>query len=115
MAKEATIRKHAKEELEKHGWAYWIPTATQWNSNDVFGIFDVIAWSGKEMRLIQYTSVHNINARKKKIMGFIIENDLKIPPGITIEVWGYEDRKGFTKASELKGNVVPFWVDLTCG
>lgn len=95
MAKEATIRKRAKEELEE--WVVWIPTATAWHSNDVFTIFDLIAWNDCYMRFIQYTSHSNVSARLKKIREYMKEHKLVMPPHCTGEVWGYTDREGFTR------------------
>lgn len=102
MATESTIRKRAKEKLEDEGWdCYWIPTATTWHSNDVFGIYDVLAWKRDQMRWIQYTSRDHVSHRVNKINDFKKEHDVSLPPNCKDEVWGYENRKGFTRIVNL--------------
>ena len=89
MAKEAVIRKHAREALEGSGWVVWCPPKVRYHETDIFGIFDGIAWKDSDMRFIQWTSTSTMSARRKKIQKFFDENDVFCP----CEVWGWDDKK----------------------
>jgi len=91
MAKEAVIRKHARELLESDGWITWCPPNVKYAETDIFGVFDCITVKDSELRFIQWTSISNISARKKKIMKFFNENNVFIP----CEVWGHKKGKEF--------------------
>lgn len=107
--KESLIRGKCQEVLRKDGWVMCTPKrgrngssitetldGVKKGSEDIFTIFDIVAWKEDILRFIQYTSASNISARVKKIKDFIRENNLVLPEGVYIEVWGYTDRKGFT-------------------
>ena len=58
-------------------------------SQDVFGIFDVLAIKGTHVRWIQFTSKGNMSARRKKILSFFKKHSCFIES----ELWGYDDNK----------------------
>lgn len=112
MAKEDTIRKHAIEELTSENYVVYVPSRTRFGSgttyaknkdskqgNDMFTVFDLAAWKAAEFFLLQYTVAEAITTRRNKIQSFMKEHDLEIP--CRAAVWGYEDRKGFTRKIEL--------------
>ena len=90
---ETTIKLAIKRKLEKEGWLLWfvhkkasrIRGRIIFLNCDIFTIFDTIAIRKNEIKLIQYTSRPNMQARVKKIEKFYSENDLSYP----CEVWGY--------------------------
>ena len=109
MAKETLIRQKCVKELKREGWVICAPVRARHGSSrtyykgkmigsdDIFSIFDLVAWHDSPMRFIQYTSTSNFSTRVKKIQKFIKENKLSMPPHCTAEVWGYKDREGFTR------------------
>lgn len=126
MAKEQTIRTKAKDKLTANGWIVSIPNRQRFGAttttlkdgdvferdddkdpkqhagnDDYFTIFDGIAWKSDKMRLIQWTSTDNVSTRVNKINDFLTERDVQTPKGTTIEVWGYENGKGFTRQEVL--------------
>lgn len=118
MAKESLIRQKATEKLLQDGWVINIPTRTRFGSSntywldkngdkerkgtdDIFSIIDLLAWKDNELLLVQYTSKTGVLARIKKINKFIKKHNIKIPDGVKIEVWGYENRVGFERVEEI--------------
>jgi len=111
MAKEETIRKRAIEELREDGWVVHVPTRRRYGSgttylkgkyeqsDDIFTIWDLIAWKEGELFLLQYTSKEHVSTRVNKIKDFMEKNDLEFP--CRAEVWGYENRVGFVRKIEL--------------
>ena len=111
MSKEATIRKHAIEDLLEDGWILFVPTRRRFGSgttymgeevkqaDDIFTLFDLIAWKKDEFLLVQYTSKSNIRTREHKIKGFLAKHSLELP--CRAEVWGWEDYKDFTSKIKL--------------
>lgn len=111
MAKESTIKDHAEEELNEEGWLTYVPVNSRYGSgitrweedykrgNDVFNIWDLIAWRDGELLLIQYTAADKVASRRRKIEEFLEEHDLELP--CRAAVWGYKDRQGFTRKVEL--------------
>lgn len=107
MAKEATIRKHARSNLLQQDYAVSVPCRSRYGAfvnytseddhkrgDDLFGIYDLVAWKNDEFRLVQYTSVSNMNARVKKVENFLEKADVTIPAGCSSEVWGYIHNSG---------------------
>jgi len=93
MAKEATIKKRAKEILLKEGYYPWCPAKVRYQETDIFGVFDCVCVKDSHVRYIQWTSKSNMSARKKKILAFFNAQNVFIPS----EVWGYDDKaKTFT-------------------
>lgn len=85
--KEAIIRKKAREEME--GWVCWCPPKAKFQETDIFGIVDMVCAKGKRLKWIQYTTLSNISARKKKIQTVFKRDNFFIP----VEVWGYDKKK----------------------
>lgn len=117
MAKEKTIRQKATDELLSKGWVLCVPTRSRFGSSntywiendekqrvgtdDFFSIFDLMAWKKDKIKLVQYTSRTAVGSRITKINNFIEARELIIPEHIEVEVWGYEDRLGFTRVEKL--------------
>lgn len=95
--KEALIRAKVRELLEADKWYFWFPVRTKWNSNDIFTIFDAMAIKGTTIRYIQYTTLPNISARKKKIMDFFKLRQVYVP----CEIWGWNKKKKDFKIVKL--------------
>ena len=90
----------AVDELEWEKWVIWCPTKSRFQQNDIWGVFDLIAvrslgggtWI---LKFIQFTTLHNVAARRKKVGEFLLKNDLV---GFPAEVWGYDKKnKEFKK------------------
>ena len=116
MAKEKTIRKRAQEKLTEEGWVVWIPSSARYGAgttyfddgdckrgDDIFNIFDLVAWRDRQIKFVQYTARSSVSARVAKVLDLFEERDLKVGAAdIIVEVWGYEDRKGFTRKVSLE-------------
>ena len=98
MVREATIRKKARDILEKEGYVTWCAAKAKYQSSDIFGIFDCVAakrgtgehTESDKLRYIQWTTKEHKSARMKKILAFFDENGLWIP----CELWLYDNDKG---------------------
>lgn len=89
---EYQIKQKVKKQLEKEGYIYWFPLRNQYRKEDIFTIWDCLAWKDSDMRFIQFTSKQNISTREKKIKKFFEENQVFCPT----EVWGWDkDKKKF--------------------
>ena len=86
---EYQIKQKVKKELDKEGYIYWFPLRNRYRKEDIFSIWDLIAWKDSELRFIQFTSKSNISARKRKIEKFFEENGVFCPT----EIWGYDKEK----------------------
>lgn len=96
--KEAVIRKKVITELEKEGFACWFPKKVKFQETDVFGVFDVLAIKGREVRWVQLTTIVNIRTREKKVLSFL-ERTKSLIVG---EVWGYDKKKRLFKIIKVK-------------
>lgn len=88
-----------KLRLADEDYVFWSGAKAMYQSSDIFGVFDCIAakrGSINELRFIQYTSISNMAARKRKIKQFFIANNLFIDS----EIWGYE--KGVFKIEKIE-------------
>jgi len=105
MVREATIRKKARDILEKDGYVTWCAAKAKYQSSDIFGVFDCVAVKKGEgeyvcsdqVRYIQWTTKSNLSARRRKILAFFDENNLWIP----CEIWSYDNDKGKFKIEQL--------------
>jgi hypothetical protein len=105
MAREATIRKKARDILEKEGYITWCPPKAKYQSTDIFGIFDCVAVkkgegeyvASDQMRFIQWTTKSNLSARRRKILAFFDEHSLWIP----CEIWAYDNDKKTFKIEQI--------------
>lgn len=92
MAQEQIIKQKIKIKLAEEGYVFWSGAKAIYQSSDIFGVFDCIAakrGSNNELRFIQYTSISNMSARRRKIKQFFLTNNLFI----TSELWGYDKGK----------------------
>ena len=116
MAKEATIRKHARNKMLTDGYTLSVPCRSRYGAfmnyytaedkergDDLFGIYDMVGWKADEWRMIQYTSVSNMKAREKKILEFFEKTGVILPPCASSEVWGYKHGSG----GEFEIEIVP--------
>ena len=89
--KESIIRKKAIDKLKGEGWTTWWPAKVKFHESDVFGCYDILACKGNKVRWIQITSLSNIRARERKIVGFLRASGARLPS----EVWGLRKDKTF--------------------
>lgn len=86
---EKQIEKHAATSLDSDGWTWWKPVKSKWGvEKDIFGVYDMVAAKGKQLRFIQLTSKNNMNKRIKKVSGFLDTTKVDIPS----EVWGWNKK-----------------------
>lgn len=105
--KESTIKTALKKKLEQEGWVLWfvhkkatkVGKRTLWLLCDIHSIYDCIGLRGDEIKLIQFTSVGNMSARRKKILAYNKEHNLTTPA----ELWGYRGR-GKWKIETVENN-----------
>ena len=99
---ESQIKKIVRTQLEKENYLVWYPPVSRFapkfsycvdkvSAKDIFGIFDCMGLKDSEIRYIQYTSLSNMSARKKKILKFFEDYDVFVP----CEVWGIRDDKTY--------------------
>jgi len=86
---ESQIRKKITNQLENEGWTWWRAANTQWQSNDIFTLFDLICARKNILRFIQLTTKPNISKHLKKIKSYFKEHDIEIG----CEIWGYDESK----------------------
>lgn len=113
MAKEATHRKRAKEELLEQGYIISTPCrsrygafVTDWGDDskrgdDLFNVVDMVGWKKDEIIFVQYTDLSHVGSHITKIEDVLDKHDLTVPDGIVFEVWGYENRKGYTRKETI--------------
>lgn len=89
--REATIKKAVYAKLKKEGYIGWSAPKSKFQSSDIFGIFDGVFIKDSDMRFIQWTTVSNMSARKRKIEKFFVDNKVFIP----CEIWGIREDKTF--------------------
>lgn len=76
----------AKKLLEKQGYIVEKKNASRWQSNDFWGMFDLLALKSHETRLIQIKSNRShFTKAKKEIQEWV--NNRKIYGEITFEIW----------------------------
>lgn len=107
--KESYIRKKVLDELTRQGYVCWWPYPprnTYAKEKDILSIFDVLAVKRKtsEVRWIQFTSLSNVSARKKKILDYFRANEIFLPLS---EVWGYIGAGDFRKVEITYQEVFP--------
>jgi len=100
--KEKYIKAKVKTKLVLAGWQCWFPIKSYYGlEKDIFGVFDCVAVKNNKVRFIQYTTLPNVSARRKKVREFLKKNDLEI----TAEVWGWSDKIKIFKIEEVKKDV----------
>ena len=87
----------ARKELSAEGYLVEKKNSSRWESNDFWGLFDVLALSPFTgfVRLIQIKSnPSDFYKARKEIKEWIITNEIK---GVSCEVWLKESRKAWRK------------------
>lgn len=86
------IELEAKKILIEEGYLVDKKNASRWQSNDLFGLFDLLA-IGKRVRLIQIKSnATDFYKARRQIGLWMDKNKIK---GVTFEIWLREPRKAW--------------------
>lgn len=80
------IEKIAFEELKKKKYLVWKPVKVKFHSQDIFGLFDIIALNKNELKLIQVQKQRKRPYKVKKIF------KLPKPKKISYELWVYDEK-----------------------
>lgn len=80
------IEKIAFDELKRKKFLVWKPARVKFHSQDIFGLFDIIALNKKELKLIQ--------VQKERLRPYKIKRIFKLPrpKKVNYEVWVYDPR-----------------------
>jgi len=103
MPKESQIRKKAVEILEKDGWVTWFAPKVKYKQTDIFGIIDVLALKGRKKKNIQLTTLHNVSAKRKKIINFLKKFKVELP----VEIWGWNDKRREFRKEKINIKIKP--------
>ena len=88
----------ARKMLKKQGYLVEKKNSSRWESNDFWGMFDILALKVDrlEVRLIQVKSnKSDFYKSRKEIERWMIENDVRSTKRFTCEVWLREPRKAW--------------------
>lgn len=86
------IEKIAFDELKRNKFLAWKPVRVKFHSQDIFGLFDLIALNKKELKLIQVQKQRKRPYKIKKIF------KLPKPKKVFYELWVYDSKsKNFKK------------------
>jgi len=80
------IEKIAFDELKRKKFLVWKPVRVKFHSQDIFGLFDLIALNKKELKLIQVQKERKRLYKNKKIL------KLPRPKKISYELWIYKPK-----------------------
>lgn len=80
------IEKIAFENLKRKKFLVWKPIRVKFHSQDIFGCFDIVALSRKELRFIQVQKNRKRVYKVKKIF------KLPKPKKISYELWVYNEK-----------------------
>jgi Holliday junction resolvase-like predicted endonuclease len=80
------IEKLAFDFLKKRKYLVWKPAKVKFHSQDIFGLFDIIALNKKELKLIQVQKERKRPYKVKKIFR------LPKPKKISYELWVYDHK-----------------------
>lgn len=89
------IELEARKELEAEGYLVDKKNSSRWQSDDFFGLFDLLA-IGKEIRLIQIKSDRSDFYKARRAIG-LWRDDIELNKCVKTEVWLREPRKPFRK------------------
>ncbi|MCS7200566.1 MAG: hypothetical protein NZ822_00185 [Patescibacteria group bacterium] len=85
------VEKLAFDKLKREKFLVWKPAKVRFHSQDIFGLFDIIALNRKELRLIQV----QMDRKRKYKAGRIFK--LPVARKISYELWVYDSKsKKFT-------------------
>ncbi len=96
--RESEIRKRAIKILTDENWVCWFPSRARYKQNDIFGIIDLLAVKGKNLKKIQLTTLSNVSAKRKKITNFLKKNKVEM----TVEIWGWLRKNKSFKIEKIK-------------
>lgn len=103
--KENDIYKILKIDLEKNGWIIWKSPSFKKMRWDIFGVFDLICVSNKEIfcenneiRFIQFTSLPNLSARRNKIKEFLKKNKIFLN---NCYIYAYDKKKSIFRIEKI--------------
>ncbi len=80
------IEKLAFDILKKKRYLVWKPVKVKFHSQDIFGLFDLIALNKNELKLIQVQKARKRPYKVKKIF------KLPQPQKISYELWVYDNK-----------------------
>ena len=80
------IEKIAFDSLKTKKFLVWKPAKVMFHSQDIFGLFDIIALNKKELKLIQVQKERKRPYKVKKIF------KLPKPKKISYELWIYDSK-----------------------
>ncbi len=80
------IEKFAFDLLKKKKYLVWKPVRVKFHSQDILGLFDLIALNEKELKLIQVQTKRKRIYKNKKIF------QLPKPKRISYELWIYDTK-----------------------
>ena len=98
MPKESIIRKKATQILEDKGWIVWFAPKVKYQQTDVFGIIDLLAIKGKNMKKIQLTTLSNISTRRRKIQKFLKKFKIEM----SVQIWAWDGKKKEFRKEKVK-------------
>ncbi len=81
------IEKIAFDFLKKKKFLVWKPAKVKFHSQDIFGLFDLIALNKNELKLIQVQKQRKRPYKTKKIF------KLPRPKKISYELWVYDNKE----------------------
>ncbi len=91
------IEKIAFDILRKKRYLVWKPAKVRFHSQDIFGLFDLIALNKKELKLIQVQKDRKRPYKVKKIF------KLPKPKKVSYELWVFDNKsKKFKIYDKLK-------------
>lgn len=93
------IEKIAFDELKRKKFLVWKPARVKFHSQDIFGLFDIIALNKKELKLIQVQKGRRRPYKTKKIF------NLPQPRKISYEIWVYDEKSKIFKIFISKKNL----------
>jgi Holliday junction resolvase-like predicted endonuclease len=80
------IEKLAYDFLKKEKYLVWKPVRVKFHSQDIFGLFDIIALNKKELKLIQVQKERKRPYKVRKIF------QLPKPSKVKFELWVYDSK-----------------------
>jgi len=90
MPTEAQIRRRVTGHLLDNQYLYWFPYRAKFrDQQDIFGVFDIVAFKGRIIKFIQFTDYSHHAARRRKVQEFIDRTGF----GGRAEVWSWNDKK----------------------
>ena len=86
------LRQKAREYFKD--WQIWFSPRVKFYDSDIFTIFDGCVWKGNKLIFFQLTTTSNKSARIKKIVDFMMPNNLSVDRRfVKAEVLAYHKKK----------------------